>query len=279
MARVGCRQLRSSVDEHTSYSSWTVVPHRLQAVLDVRGGIVHFDFSLKVDTVHVWKFGLSALGSPAELTADFSEHERARAAAYVFDRDRQRFLAGRRFLKTMLGRYLGVDGRRLQVSIAEKGKPYVANERGLRFNVTHCEDIYVLAMGMDEDLGIDIELDRQMSDARETAQMVFSLPELAALDDLPPDELNAAFLRGWTRKEAFVKALGVGVGVDLKAITVGLEPAQRLVASIPGISMRPIAVRSLPLRGGYLAVACSPNVANVQICEVTEEQIAEAVSG
>jgi 4'-phosphopantetheinyl transferase len=95
--------------------------------------------------------------------------------------------------------------------------------------------------------------------------MVFSPEEVDALERLPGEQVGPAFLRGWTRKEAYIKALGIGLGgADLKAITVGLEEELRIVPPIQGISSQQIAVRSLS-SDGYLAIAAHPKVTQFQV--------------
>lgn len=218
------------------------------------------DLSLDRNTVHLWRCDLRRDEHPS---VPLDERERARANAYVFARDRERFAIGRRFLKAVLARYLQADYSDVRLSADANGKPRLSADEGLQFNVSHCGDVYVLAVGAGQSLGIDIERHRAVPDARELGRMVFSPEESTQLD--AAEDKNAAFLTGWTRKEAFLKAIGIGIGAELRAITVGLAPDSRVVAPIPGVSSRAVAVASLSLEPGeYVALACAPEITHVK---------------
>jgi 4'-phosphopantetheinyl transferase len=217
--------------------------------------------TLDSSTVHLWRCDLERDENPS---VPLDEHERARANAFVFDRDRKRFTIGRRFLKAVLARYLQADYSDVRLSADANGKPRLTGNDELQFNVSHCGPIYVLAVACGEALGIDIERHRAVSDARELGRMVFSPEESIQLD--AAEDKSSAFLTGWTRKEAFVKALGIGIGLELRAITVGLAPEPRVVAPIPGVSSRAVAVASLALAPReHVALACAPEITHVKV--------------
>ena len=222
-----------------------------------------FDFFLGND-VHVWRCDLRSIISP-RIESALSDDELARANAFVFERDRVRYRAGRWLLRALLARYLDVPMRSVPLVSPEHEKPRLAVSN-LRFNVSHCGDSYALVVCDGTEVGVDLELPREVPDANEMARMVFSAEEVDALERLPGEQVGPAFLRGWTRKEAYIKALGIGLGgADLKAITVGLEAELRIVPPIQGISSQQIAVRSLLSSDGYLAIAAHPDVTQFQV--------------
>lgn len=236
-----------------------------------------FDFSLSPGDAHVWRLDLAAAGTLCADTGhlpDLDASERARAEAFVFDRDRRRFVAGRRFLKALLGSYLGLPSSEISLRVGANGKPVLAQARPLAFNVSHSGDVYVVGITAGEEIGIDIELYRDMPDAYQLARTVFSPEEIAVLDGLEQPQAGVAFLQGWTRKEAFVKALGVGVGIELPAVTVGLDQADRIVAPITGISTEPFAIRSLPTHASeLLALATHPDVVRIERRDISNARL------
>ncbi|WP_313135546.1 4'-phosphopantetheinyl transferase family protein [Paracoccus jeotgali] len=152
---------------------------------------------------------------------DLSADEQARAARFVFDRDRARYIAGRAALRRILGRYLGRAPRDIRFRYGAFGRPLVA---GLSFNLSHTGDLAALVVApvADLPLGIDIETVRPIEMA--VAEAHFAAPEMATLRALPDAGQQAAFYRCWTRKEAYLKAIGTGLSTDLSSFCVTLAP-------------------------------------------------------
>ena len=108
----------------------------------------------------------------------------------------------------------------------EAGKPFLIGPgASIKFSVSHSGDRLVLALGKNVTVGIDIEKKNSTQDL-DVAEHVFSPQELAELYALPTLEQNSAFFKGWTQKEAFVKALGIGLSYPLKSLTVSLNPKE-----------------------------------------------------
>ncbi len=220
------------------------------------------------DVVHLWRCSLSTLNTATRVHC-LDADERRRANAFVFERDRSRFIAGRVLLRSLLGAYLDLDAAEVDLTVATNGKPRLAEDCGIHFNISHCADTYVAAFSCSEDIGIDVEAPRDVTDARELARIVFSEEECRWLEEMDPRQVSAAFQRGWTRKEAFVKARGLGLGTDLKRITVGLETARRVIAPIPGISDGPLVVDSIQNQPGFVAVAYPEGVKAFQYRDIS----------
>jgi 4'-phosphopantetheinyl transferase len=145
--------------------------------------------------------------------------ERERAARFVFPEVRRAFVQGRLFLRRALGRILERDPASLAFSLEGNGKP-VLNERALAFNLSHSGGEAVLAFSPTGPVGVDIEIVERQRDLEGLAQRYFAAEEYAALMTLPSDQRAAAFYRCWTRKEAFIKALGEGLSHPLDAFAV-----------------------------------------------------------
>lgn len=150
------------------------------------------------------------------------EHERA--ARFIFDRDRHRYIIGRGFMRLRLGPYLEIDPGRVPLTVNAYGKPQLSGgSPALWFNLSHSGGQAVLAVSPDFELGVDIEQRREIRD--DLAGRYFAPGENAALANLHPLEREEAFFRCWTRKEAFIKAIGAGMSLPLASFEVSLENA------------------------------------------------------
>jgi 4'-phosphopantetheinyl transferase len=157
------------------------------------------------------------------LSAD--ELERARRFAFV--RDRHRFVARRSELRRLLATRLGMHPRAIEFAYGRHGKPALAERHAapdVRFNVSRCGDLVAFAFADGRDVGVDIEALRFCPDADGIAARFFSEGEGEAYRSLPPSQKPLGFFNCWTRKEAFVKALGTGLGYPLDRFAVSLAP-------------------------------------------------------
>ena len=185
--------------------------------------------TLNSQAVHVWQAELTvSVERLVRYMGLLAEDERERAARFRFERHRNHYIAGRGMLRELLGRYLGQRPEDLVFSYSEYGKPKLTGSE-LRFNLAHSGELALFAFGLHDALGVDLEAERPLHDALAIARRFFSPAEREALASLPEDQQAAAFFRCWTRKEAFIKAVGEGLSHALDAFEVTLmpdEPAQ-----------------------------------------------------
>jgi 4'-phosphopantetheinyl transferase len=157
-----------------------------------------------------------------------SEDELERAGRFRFERDRRRFVAGRSTLRRLLASYLDASPREIGFEYGPFGKPDVP-AAGLSFNVSHSGSCALFAFGPRFELGVDVELlDVAKADDDRVAQHFFAPQEVATLRAHSPWARPRAFLRCWTRKEAFIKARGDGLSLPLQDFDVSFatgEPA------------------------------------------------------
>jgi 4'-phosphopantetheinyl transferase len=179
--------------------------------------------------VHVWRVPLDSPGAVlAPLAATLHPAERARAEKFFFDRDRNAYIAARGVLRELLARYLGRAPSELEFAYASRGKPFLASPsvaQPLSFNVAHSRNIALLAFSGGPAVGVDVEFIRRDIASEEIAVRYFAPQEIAELRALPPEQRPEAFFLGWTRKEAYVKALGEGLEIPLASFCVSLTPA------------------------------------------------------
>jgi 4'-phosphopantetheinyl transferase len=146
-----------------------------------------------------------------------SEAERARASRFVRPRDGRRFAVCRGSLRLILGRLTNAPPQDVAFRFGPGGKPELAGPRppgdvpSLRFNVTHSDDLALIAVSLDRELGVDLERLRTISEAARIVESYFTSAEQAQFAALEEPVRASAFLRGWTRKEAILKAKGVGL--------------------------------------------------------------------
>ena len=157
-----------------------------------------------------------------------SHAERERASRFTFARDARRFIVGRARLRQLLAARLGkgVPPASVDLVYGARGKPALANPRNsqLRFNLSRRDDLAVYALSSGCEVGIDVEAIRPLPDADAIAGRFFSRREHADYRALDPRDQPLGFFQCWTRKEAFVKALGEGLSHPLDSFSVSLAP-------------------------------------------------------
>lgn len=178
---------------------------------------------LTAHEVHVWSARLDV--SPvaaARFYATLSTSERKRAARFRLKRDQQRFVAAHGVLRALLGQYLGVAPSQPSYCYTPGSKPGLGAQfaDSLRFNLSHSADYVLIALAANVDVGVDVEAVRAQCDYAEIAQHYFTPAEIAHLNTVTSQQYAAAFLGCWTRKEAYLKACGVGLAVPLDSFAV-----------------------------------------------------------
>jgi len=188
------------------------------------------------DRVHLW---CVALRAPVELERAFeqtlSSQEAERSRRFATLTLRRRFALSHGVLRLLLSRYLNIAPAKIVFGYGPAGKPFIENDgAGIQFNMSHSDDLAVYAFARNCRLGVDVERIRSMPDLMGVAKLSFSEQEYGELLSLPDAEQTAAFFRCWTRKEAYVKAVGQGLSLALESFQVNFRPEQ------------PVALRVLP---------------------------------
>ncbi|BAZ85510.1 4'-phosphopantetheinyl transferase HetI [Dolichospermum compactum] len=184
---------------------------------------------LLLNDVHIWRINLNS--SELQLQSfreTLSSDEIARAERFYFPEHRQRFIAGRGTLRTILGQYLDIDPKQVEFEYQPRGKPLLAAKfanQGLLFNLSHSQDLALLGVSYQHQIGVDLEHIRTMSDLEGLAKRFFSAREYEYLRLFSPAEQQQIFFRYWTCKEAYLKATGDGL-VQLEEIEIDLTPNQ-----------------------------------------------------
>lgn len=152
--------------------------------------------------------------------------ETVRAARFRFERDRHRYIACHGILRVLLGRAIGRAPADLRFDVTGYGKQSLRDST-LRFNISHSHQLALFAISRDITVGCDIELQDERFLAENIPEHFFSAAEIAEWNALPPTERLAGFFAGWTRKEAYIKARGLGLSLPLNSFDVALAPCDR----------------------------------------------------
>jgi 4'-phosphopantetheinyl transferase len=180
------------------------------------------------NSVHVWRVHLDQTEAiVARLHAGLAPDERQRADRFLRKDHARRFVVARAMLRNVLACCLGVDAAVIAFRYEATGKPALAvpMSSDLRFNLSHSGDVAVCAVVAGREVGIDVERRRSIPTAREMARRFFRPEEVAVLDSLTGEEFERAFFACWTRKEAYLKASGFGIG-RLEACQVTVRPEE-----------------------------------------------------
>lgn len=182
---------------------------------------------LPADEVHVWLANLDSYPA-SDLKSFISSDEVKRAERFHFAKDRNHFIVARGLLRQLLAAYLKTAAVDLAFSYGAKQKPSLAGiEKGvLNFNLAHSHGRAAYAFSRNRELGIDLELIRENFGGAEIAQRFFSRSEIETLDTVPPELAAHAFFNCWTRKEAYIKAIGEGLSLPLDTFDVSLAPGE-----------------------------------------------------
>jgi 4'-phosphopantetheinyl transferase len=184
---------------------------------------------LPAGEIHVWKVDLNP--SPArveQLGRLLAPDEWERANRFRFDRHRRQYVVGRGALRTLLGAYVGVPPQGVRFTYGPRGKPFLAPDQAgdLHFNLSNSDEMALVGFVRGLEIGVDLEFMKPMTDLEQIAERFFSVPEREVLRNLPAAQKPEGFFNCWTRKEAYLKAVGEGLAVPLDSFDVTLAPGE-----------------------------------------------------
>ncbi len=174
--------------------------------------------------VHIWKLNLTELNAWPRFQSLLNKAELARANRFRFAVDRIRFVKSRAVLRILLAGYLKKDPKDLIFNYSKFGKPSIANGHRLTFNVSHSREMVLFGFCAGHQIGVDVEFHQVGIDLEDLATKFFSATEREGILSLPVSKQVSAFYNCWTRKEAFIKALGYGLSFPLDQFSVSVMP-------------------------------------------------------
>jgi 4'-phosphopantetheinyl transferase len=187
--------------------------------------------------VHVWTARPSSEGvSLVALEALLNPQEKSAAYRFVFERHRLNYIFAHGVLRQILGAYIDRPPGEIQFRHNAYGKPFLleAGERErTQFNMSHSHGIVLVALTLDRRIGADVEQLRTLDSFPAIAQSNFTTQERAYISGFPPEQQQDAFYKCWTRKEAFIKAVGKGLSIPLNTFDASIpegQPGRRITA-------------------------------------------------
>lgn len=216
--------------------------------------------------MHLWQ--TSARVSPIiapKLPVLLSRDERDKAMRFRRDADRDRYVASHAMVRLVLSRYAGAPPASLEFGVGEHGKPELEQDPGfpLSFNLSHSGDLALLAISGEPAVGVDVEEIRNNVDVPALAATVLSDAELRVLHGAPIEAQHSLFFRCWVRKEAVLKACGLGLALEPRQVAVlrdesGSDPCT--VTVLPAINQANWGVRDVEISDRYAAAVAAPGL-------------------
>jgi 4'-phosphopantetheinyl transferase len=213
---------------------------------------------VEVAAVELWRAELNQ-GWRDQQAGDWhclDREERERAFRFRLLRDRNRFVASRGTLRHILSHYLGQPPEALRFGYTTAGKPFLFDHPELQFNLSHAENVLLVGVTRERPLGVDIEPVPPASLVDATSHIALSRPERQVMEMLSGQARREGFARLWTRKEAYLKADGRGIWLELDRIDVATDQHRVLLRAKTSddwtVSPR-WSVRSTELKPGYAA--------------------------
>jgi 4'-phosphopantetheinyl transferase len=215
------------------------------------------NFKLTEQAVDVWPVhtgGSSAVAEEVERV--LAPDEKARADQFRFSHLRRSFVLARGALRILLGCYLDVSPASIRFTYGSRGKPALARPARVDFNASHSGGLAVFAFTAGCELGVDVEQIRPIQNMQRIADQFFCPEEAAELMSLTASQRERSFYLCWTRKEAYIKAIGDGLSAPLDGFRVTLEhgqPARFIHIANDVNSAKAWTLHDLPLAPGYAA--------------------------
>lgn len=187
---------------------------------------------LSQNQIHIWNIDLRNNDIDAENLYNeiLSPLEKERADRLKSKQDQQRAIISRGLLRKKLGAYLQKSPKEISFSYNKHGKPFLNSTdlpMNIKFNVTHSNDLLLYAITLDREIGIDVEFIKHINKADKIVERFFSEEENSFYHSHSEDKKKWAFFTLWTRKEAYSKARGRGIGLPAKDFDLKLIPEEK----------------------------------------------------
>lgn len=181
------------------------------------------EYKLNEGEIHLWRVPLE-IDTRTQISywRILSQDEKDRADRFKFVKDKVKFIAGRGALRILLAKYLCLEPQDVEISYWKNGKPQCPTN--IEFNLSNSGDWAVIGITLNELLGVDIELSERTIEFEKIGRRFFSPMEYSELLNSKEETIHTCFYNCWTRKEAFIKALGDGLSFPLDQFAVTCKP-------------------------------------------------------
>lgn len=245
----------------------TINPISTDELINGRDGIS----SLKKGDIQIWSIPLDTDDRLRSACLNvLGEKGRERISFFKFKQVQESYIISQGGLRLLLAYYLGVPGENVQLGRLSKGKPFSIDNPTLRFNMSNSGRKVVYAFSLDEEIGIDLERIREMSDLDELIEKNYSTPERSYINKLPGKRLYR-FFKFWTIKESYLKAIGVGMRIPPEDLEFSVQNGTYKLEAIKGeVDTEDWIFKDFELEdGAYTGTLTIKNVtANISLREV-----------
>lgn len=162
-----------------------------------------------------------------DYTGILSKNEINRAEEFYYPQDKLRFSKCRNILRNALSKWVDNDPEELEIAVSTNGKPYLNQKPSIKFSISHTEGFAGIAFSRNHEIGIDVEDRDRDTNINEVAAKVFTQSEREIMDAQSGIDKRKIFFRFWTSKEAFLKSIGLGLGLDPKKVNLNLQTENR----------------------------------------------------
>lgn len=202
--------------------------------------ISNFNFLIGSDEIHIWNLDFYNLENLKKYYDILSKEELLKKNKFQFQKDQIAFGYTRAILRILLSKYLNVSNDKILFKYNDYGKPLLDNsiESNITFNVSHSVQFGLIALTNYDEIGVDIEFKKPDLEFKNIAENFFSEYESKILSELNEKSCQDIFYKIWTRKEAFIKAVGNGMSIPLKSFVVNIDDIDPRVLKIEKIEKR-----------------------------------------
>lgn len=184
------------------------------------------DYKINDRQIHIWLIDINNYLN-SDFTAYLDDQESARMHRFKFAKDRDCFIGSHAALRILLGKYCNCAPRAIAYKYTTYNKPILTKNHPIQFNLSHSRNQAIIAVTKKHPIGIDIEYMQEKEILIDLAKRFFSSKEYDEYKKLSASQKVLGFYNCWTRKEAVVKALGIGITYPLKSFSVNLTPETR----------------------------------------------------
>jgi len=213
--------------------------------------------------IHLWCAPLNTNDRDLEeLHAILSTEEQARASKFHFFEDQCKFIKSRALLRSILSFYVKKDAKDLDIQYTDSGKPFLIDSgtSQIQFNLTHSKNLVVVAVTRYFELGVDVETASRLKTDFRCVDQFLTLEERVLFEKAAECRKMEAFLNGWTRKEAFLKAIGCGLSkspLEIEVTFLPEDPARYINIFGDPYEANYWLLQSIQPASGYIgAIAC-----------------------
>lgn len=180
--------------------------------------------------IHLWRVNVSDfISRVSELAPILNAKEKTKAERFHFEKDRDNYIVSQACLRLLLSAYLNIPPNEVEFCEGAHGKPYLKQADGFQFNLSNSHGCVIYAVTLNCEIGVDVEYSPKTVEFHKLATRFFTKSEADQLVKLEGDALRQAFFNVWTRKEAFIKAIGEGLSFPLKDFEVSVKDPARII--------------------------------------------------